>query len=60
MNIFKHIQENYGQDMIKVARKIKKYCIKIASVKYNIKFLLYIAKIITQQQPSQDQSWLLD
>ena len=47
MNIFKHIQENYGQDMIKVARKIKKYCKKIASVKYNIKFLLYIAKIIT-------------
>ena len=47
MNIFKHIQENYGQDMTKVARKIIKYCIKIASVKYNIKFLLYIAKIIT-------------
>lgn len=60
MNIFKHIQENYGQDVMKIARKIKKYCRKIANIKYNIMFLLYIAKKITWQQASQDQSLLLD
>ena len=44
--IFKYIQEKYGREMIKLARKIEKQYVKIAKVKYNIRFMLYCKKNI--------------
>ena len=42
--IFKYIQEKYGREIIKLARKIEKQYVKIAKVKYDIRFMLYCKK----------------
>ena len=39
ISIFKYIQEKYGQEMIKLARKIEKQRVKIAKIKCHIKFI---------------------
>ena len=44
ISIFKYIQEKYGQEMIKLARKIEKRRVKIAKIKCHIKFILYCKK----------------
>ena len=46
ISIFKYIQEKYGQEMIKLARKIEKQRVKIAKIKVTSS-LFYIAKRIT-------------
>ena len=41
INIFKHIEEKYGQSEIKLTRTIQKQHIKITKMKYDINYLLY-------------------
>ena len=40
LNIFKHIEEKYGQKEIKLARIIQKQRSRITKIQYNIKYLL--------------------
>ena len=40
VNIFKYIEEKYGQDNTKLARTIEKQRVKLAKVNYDIKFLI--------------------
>ena len=44
ISIFKYIQEKYGQEMIKLARKFEKQRVKIAKVKCDIRLMLYCKK----------------
>ena len=44
VNIFKYIEEKYGQDNTKLARTIEKQRVKLAKVNYDIKFLIYCKK----------------
>ena len=44
VNIFKHIQEKYGQEIMKIVRKTEKQRVKIAKVKCDIKFILHCKK----------------
>ena len=44
INIFKHIQEKYGQEILKIIRKIEKQRVKIAKVQCDIKLILHCKK----------------
>ena len=44
VNIFKYVEEKYGQDNTKLARTIEKQRVKLAKVYYDIKFLIYCKK----------------
>ena len=44
VNIFKYVEEKYGQDNTKLARTIEKQCVKFAKVYYDNKFLIYCKK----------------
>ena len=44
VNIFKYVEEKYGQDNTKLARTIEKQCVKLAKAYYDIKFLIYCKK----------------
>ena len=41
INIFKHIEEKYGQSEIKLARIIQKQHTKITKIRYDINYLLH-------------------
>ena len=41
INIFKHIEENYGKLEIKFTRIIQNQHTKITKIKYDISYLLY-------------------
>ena len=44
VNIFKYIKEKYGQEIMKMVRKIEKQCVNIAKAQCDIKFISHCKK----------------
>ena len=44
INIFRHIEEKYGQNEIKLARAIPKQLSGITKIEYDIKYLLFVKR----------------